>query len=182
MPAKNLSDYNPDKYKRPAVTVDVIVFSVAAGELRVLLIKRKNAPFAGKWALPGGFVEMDESLVAAAARELREETGISDIFLEQLRTFGTPGRDPRMRVISVAYLALTADDSLQHHAGDDAAESGWYSILDLPELAFDHKEILRYAVDYLGFILEVNGRPFAASDNFAEFLHKAQGVRLPKEL
>ncbi len=182
MPANNLSEYNPKNYERPAVTVDVIVFSVAKGELRVLLIKRKQAPFAGKWALPGGFVEMDESLEAAAARELREETGITDIFLEQLHTFGAPGRDPRMRVISVAYLALSADHRLQHHAGDDAAESGWFSILELPELAFDHKQIMRYAVEYLRFILEKDGKPYPTQENLGKFRQIAQDIRLPKEL
>jgi 8-oxo-dGTP diphosphatase len=182
VPEDNLSATNHDKYERPAVTVDIILFSVATAELKVLLIKRKQAPFEGRWALPGGFVEMDESLETAAARELREETSVTDVFMEQLHAFGAPDRDPRTRVITVAYLALTANHSLKHHAGDDAAESGWFAIRDLPPLAFDHKQILRYAVDYLRFLLENDGKPYTPREDFKPIFQKTQNIKLPKAL
>lgn len=133
------------EYPHPAVTVDIMVFTVEDGDLKVLLIKRAQPPFEGKWALPGGFVEPDESLKRAAWRELREETGVNAGFLEQLGAFGHPDRDPRERVITVAYYALVPRDRLNIAAASDAAEAGLHSISDLPELAFDHAKILRRA-------------------------------------
>lgn len=127
-------------YPRPAVTVDVVVVTREASP-RVLLIRRKNEPYAGCWALPGGFVEMDESLDAAAARELAEETGVVVPKLTQLGAYGDPGRDPRGRTIAVAYLAEVAPGTVAQ-AGDDAAETEWRSLRRLPPLAFDHAEIL----------------------------------------
>jgi 8-oxo-dGTP diphosphatase len=114
------------------------------------LIRRGNKPFAGKWALPGGFVDADEPLDKAAARELHEETGMADVYLEQLATFGDPGRDPRGWVISVAYLALTGADTIAAiKAGDDACDAAWFDAYDLPPLAFDHELILSTALRQL---------------------------------
>lgn len=132
------------EYPRPAVTVDVVIVT-REPKPRVLLIRRKHDPFAGTWAIPGGFVEMDESLEAAARRELREETGVEVAIVEQLHTFGEPGRDPRGRTISVAYLARVDAARVKPAAADDAAEVGWHPLDLLPPLAFDHDEILALA-------------------------------------
>jgi 8-oxo-dGTP diphosphatase len=131
-------------YPRPSVTVDVVIVSDEK-DPRVLLIRRKHDPFAGMWALPGGFVEMEESLEAAARRELHEETGVEAERLEQLHTFGDPGRDPRGRTISIAYLAIVDAAKLKPQAADDAAEVGWHPLRQPPALAFDHAEILACA-------------------------------------
>jgi 8-oxo-dGTP diphosphatase len=132
------------EYPRPAVTVDVVIVTREKPR-RVLLIRRKHEPFTGRWALPGGFVEMNESLEAAAERELREETGVTAVRLEQLHTFGDPDRDPRSRTISVAYLAVVEEHQVTPHANDDAAEVGWHSLTRPPGLAFDHAGILARA-------------------------------------
>jgi 8-oxo-dGTP diphosphatase len=136
-------------FARPALTVDVVVFALDEQDLQVMLIQRGLAPFAGQWALPGGFVRVEETLDAAAARELREESGLQSIFLEQLYTFGAVDRDPRERVVTVAYYALVnlAGHSVQ--ASTDAQSAAWFSINDLPELAFDHQEILDTALGRL---------------------------------
>jgi 8-oxo-dGTP diphosphatase len=132
---------------RPSVAVDLVLFSQFDGALHVLLVRRGREPFQGAWAFPGGFVEIDESLEDAAQRELYEETGLSDVAMQQLHTFGDPGRDPRMRVISVAYTGhLAPDQASAIRAGDDAAEVRWRSVEDLPALAFDHEQILRFAL------------------------------------
>lgn len=133
------------EYPHPAVTVDVAVFTVDNGALEVLLIKRGEWPHTGKWALPGGFVEIDESLKRAAWRELREETGVHAGYLEQLGAFGHPDRDPRERVITVVYIALVPLDRLRFEAGSDAADAQLFAVDELPELAFDHAKILRRA-------------------------------------
>ncbi len=133
-------------YPRPSVTVDLVIFTIADDDLKVLLIRRKQDPFKARWALPGGFVEIDESLETAAARELEEEASVRNVYLEQLYTFGEPGRDPRGRVISVAYFALIDADSQQIVAADDAAEAAWHSVFHPPKLAFDHSKVLAYAV------------------------------------
>jgi 8-oxo-dGTP diphosphatase len=132
------------EYPRPAVTVDVVIVTRERPP-RVLLIRRKHEPYEGMWALPGGFVDMDEALDAAARRELREETGVDVADLEQLHTFGDPGRDPRGRTIAVAYLARVKAGDVRPEAADDAAEVGWHRLDRLPPLAFDHKEILACA-------------------------------------
>jgi 8-oxo-dGTP diphosphatase len=141
-------------YERPAVTVDVVIFTVIEGELKVLLVKRKHWPFEGIWAIPGGFIEMDESLEEAAARELEEETGVRDARLEQFYTFGRPDRDPRTRVITVAYFALVRADQLRLRADSDAADAGWFPARNPPPLAFDHTDILKCAIECLGRKLE----------------------------
>lgn len=137
-------------YERPSVTADTVVFSYAGRKLQVLLIRRKYEPFANAWALPGGFVNIDEALETAAARELHEETGLKDAYLEQLYTFGDPGRDPRGRVITVAHLAVVRPDSIPLiRSGDDAGDAAWFGIDDLPDLAFDHHLIIDYALQRL---------------------------------
>jgi 8-oxo-dGTP diphosphatase len=141
-------------HPHPAVTTDVCVFTIRDEALRILLIRRGNAPFRGLWALPGGFVDIDEDLDRGAARELAEETGLSGLPLEQFRTFGAVGRDPRERVISVAYLALAPAQALRPRAGDDAAETAWAALQELPELAFDHAAIIRSAVERLRWSLD----------------------------
>jgi ADP-ribose pyrophosphatase YjhB (NUDIX family) len=137
------------EYPRPEVTVDCVVFAVIDEALRVLLVRRGHPPFAGCWALPGGFVSMDEDLETAARRELEEETGLSDLFLEQLFTFGDPRRDPRGRVISVAYYALVDAAGRAIEAASDAAAVEWFAVDALPELAFDHRSILGTALERL---------------------------------
>jgi 8-oxo-dGTP diphosphatase len=130
------------QHPHPAVTVDGVVFGYDDADLKVLLIQRAVAPFAGRWALPGGFVGIRENLEEAVRRELREETGLAQLYLEQLYTFGGPRRDPRERVISVAYYALVklADHAVR--AASDARTVAWFPVADLPELAFDHASIL----------------------------------------
>ncbi|WP_372916928.1 NUDIX domain-containing protein [Salegentibacter sp.] len=132
-----------------AVTVDIAIFCNANNKINVLLIKRKNDPFKGQWAIPGGFVEEDENLEDAAKRELAEETGIKVKTIEQVKAFGAPGRDPRGRTISIAFLGwIDCEDNPV--AGDDAAEAKWFELDDLPEeLAFDHAKIIQTAENYL---------------------------------
>ncbi len=168
------------RYPKPSVTVDVVVFAIFGNldtdddlnagpaemanglELRVLLVRRRNPPFRGCWAIPGGFVGIDESLDEAARRELEEETGLRDVYMEQFYTFGAPHRDPRTRVISVAYYALLPGQDHLAQGGDDAAEARWHSVNALPDnLAFDHRDILDVALrrlrakaDYAGIARE----------------------------
>jgi len=146
-------------YPHPAVAVDIVVFTIDDADLKVLLIRRRGPPFAGGWALPGGFVGIDESLKRAAWRELREETGVSAGILEQLHTFGHPQRDPRERVISVAYLAPVPADRLRPEPASDAREARLFSVSDLPLLAFDHAKILRLARERLRQKLEKSVLP-----------------------
>jgi len=136
------------------VAVDIVIFTIQSGQLCVLLVKRAIPPFADQFAIPGGFVLDGESLDQAALRELKEETGVSEVYLEQLYSFGDPGRDPRGRVISVAYYALIAADRSPLIAGSDAAEARWWPIRKLPSLAFDHGKILDYSLERLRNKLE----------------------------
>ena len=137
------------EYARPAVTVDIVVFTVQDDDLKVLLIQRAEAPFQGDWALPGGFIEIDESLRRAAYRELREETGVRARYLEQMGALGHPDRDPRGRTITVAYVALMPPDKLEIRAGSDASTAKSISMNELPELAFDHAKIIKHAHQHL---------------------------------
>lgn len=134
------------EYPRPGLTVDCVLFGLDATSLSVLLIRRGVEPFAGQWALPGGFVLPDETIDEAARRELREETGVEDLFLEQLYTFGDPGRDPRGWTVSVAYYSLVSKDSFVPKADSDAAEAKWFDLDDISSLAFDHDRILESAL------------------------------------
>lgn len=140
--------------ERPLVTVDVILFTIRECDLKVLLVRRRFEPFQGQMAIPGGFVLPTESLEEAAFRELREETGITPAYLEQLYTFGAPRRDPRTRVITVAYFALLRSEELAPVADSDASAVEWVSMKSLPRLAFDHAEILEYALQRLRAKLE----------------------------
>jgi 8-oxo-dGTP diphosphatase len=132
-------------HARPSITVDCVVFGLDDDDLKVLLIERRVEPFQGQWALPGGFMRPEESLDDAARRELVEETGAKDVFLEQLYTFGSPGRDPRGRVVTVAYYALVKMAGQVIQAATDARHAAWFSLDDLPTLAFDHDQILQMA-------------------------------------
>ena len=155
-----LKNYNPDKYQKPSVTVDMLIFRLVNDSVDVLLIKRKKPPYKEFWAFPGGFVNIDESLEDAAKRELLEETNVKDVYLEQLYTFGDVERDPRMRVISVSYMALLNDNDItkfNEKAGDDAKELQWFNINELLngiedssiKLAFDHEKIFKLAIERL---------------------------------
>ncbi|MEO1628045.1 MAG: NUDIX domain-containing protein [Bacteroidota bacterium] len=138
------------EYPRPSVSVDCVIFGLDESHvLKVLLIQRANEPHKDRWALPGGFVEMTEGLQTAALRELEEETGMKDVFIEQLYTFGQPDRDPRGRVISVAYYALVNLEEHPVEASSDARNVQWFPIEDTPALAFDHGEILQIAINRL---------------------------------
>ncbi len=134
-------------YPRPAVTVDIVVFSGDA--LSVLLIQRKHPPFEGHWALPGGFIEMEEPLETSALRELEEETGVTDVALTEVGVFGAPFRDPRGRVITIAYTTVVEKSTLNLKAGSDASEVAWFPNTDLPKLAFDHSEIIQKSLETL---------------------------------
>lgn len=137
-------------WPRPMVSVDAAVFTFSGDKAKVLLIRRKNKPFKGKWALPGGFVDMDEELEDAAARELAEETGLTDVTLEQMHTFGTVGRDPRGRQITIVFMGIATKGQEEIKAGDDAADVNWFDAGKLPSnLAFDHNEIVDFAVSKL---------------------------------
>jgi 8-oxo-dGTP diphosphatase len=149
------------EHPRPALTVDVVIFTLREEQLNVLLVRRARPPFQGYWALPGGFIEMNEPLENAAARELEEETGVQDAYLEQLYTYGDPGRDPRGRVVSVAYFALLPKNALARaKAGSDATQLGWFPVDATPELAFDHGQILTYALRRLRYKLEYSAVGF----------------------
>jgi len=137
-------------WPRPMVTVDAVVFTVTTEAIKLLLIKRGHEPFKGKWAFPGGFIGIDEELDDAVARELQEETGLTGVRLEQMHTFGKPGRDPRGRQITVAYMGIIKDGLDRIKAGDDAAEAQWFDINDLPQnIAFDHDLVAKFAVERL---------------------------------
>ncbi|MHC4706442.1 MAG: NUDIX domain-containing protein [Planctomycetota bacterium] len=137
-------------WPRPMVTVDAVVFGFFKNKVKLLLIKRKKEPFKGRWALPGGFVGIDEELEEAVARELVEEAGLADVELEQMHTFGTVGRDPRGRQITVVFMGIAQKGQTRIRAGDDAAEARWFDIEKLPEdLGFDHDEVAEFALKKL---------------------------------
>jgi 8-oxo-dGTP diphosphatase len=136
------------KYPRPAVTVDTVLFKIEQETIEVLLIKRGNDPFKGCWAFPGGFVDQNEALEAAARRELEEETGLKNIKLDQIGAYGDPGRDPRGHTVSVAFCAILEQPAIVR-AGDDASEARWLRALHPPRLAFDHARILAAALKHM---------------------------------
>ncbi|MGV8087130.1 MAG: NUDIX hydrolase [Candidatus Woesearchaeota archaeon] len=143
-----------DKYEKPAVTVDTIIFRVVGSDLKVLLVKRNITPFKDKWSIPGGFVAINKSLEDAAKFKLEEKTGVTDVYLEQLYTFGNPGRDPRGRVITVTYFALLNSEHSSNVDTLKVQDAQWFSMQKLPSLAFDHKEILTYALKRLKWKFE----------------------------
>lgn len=135
------------EYERPALTVDCVVFGLGEEELEIMLVERGAQPYKGRWALPGGFVRLDEGLKTAAMRELEEETGLENVYLEQLYTFGDNlNRDPRERVVSVAYYALVRSEDHRATAATDAVDARWFTVTQHPPLAFDHEEILATAL------------------------------------
>jgi 8-oxo-dGTP diphosphatase len=137
-------------WPRPMVSVDAAVFSFFRAGGKLLFIKRKNEPFKGQWALPGGFVDIDEELDDAVARELFEEADLGGIALKQMHTFGKPGRDPRGRQITIVFMGVASKEQRKIRAGDDAAETRWFDIEKLPkDLAFDHNEVARFAIEKL---------------------------------
>lgn len=144
MPPPDAKQFSYD-YPRPALTVDVAIVTLEPSP-HVLLVRRKNPPFAGRWALPGGYVNENERIGDAAKRELHEETGVTTANLEQLYTSGDPGRDPRGWTVTVAYLARVLPDQLKPQAADDAEAVGWFPLDQLPELAFDHAMLLGRAL------------------------------------
>ncbi len=134
-------------WPRPMVTVDAVVFAFFAGHAKLLLINRAKEPFKGKWALPGGFVDIDEELEDAVARELAEEAGLTDVPLEQMHAFGKCGRDPRGRQITIAFMGIATKGKQRIKAGDDAGAARWFDIEKLPaDLAFDHNEVANFAI------------------------------------
>lgn len=135
------------KYPRPSVTTDCVVFGYDGKELRLLLVERGIEPFKGKWAFPGGYLQMDETALECARRELKEETGFETSYLEQFSTFSEVDRDPRGRVITIAHIALVKVADVK--GGDDAASAKWFRLSDVPQLAFDHDMILRQALKAL---------------------------------
>lgn len=170
--ADHLAAYDPRRFDPVAVTVDVVLLTIRNGQLCVLLIERGGFPYRGDWALPGGFIEPDEDADSAAARELSEETGLATFpgHLEQLRTYTEPGRDPRMRVVSVAYVGFMPNLP-SPHAGSDATSVRWWALDDLPDLAFDHARILsdgveraRAKLEYTSLAASFLSEPFTLSE------------------
>lgn len=137
------------KYPHPAVTTDCIVFGFDGTKLNLLLINRGIEPYKGSWALPGGFMKIDETAEQGALRELQEETGVKDIYIEQLQAFTAVDRDPRERVMTIAFMAFVRQEKYEVIAGDDATKAQWFPVKSLPQLAFDHKEIITLALDKL---------------------------------
>lgn len=162
------------EYPRPAVSADCVLLGFDGEDLNVLLIERGQEPFKGRWAFPGGFLNMDETTLQCAYRELKEETGIDGLYLEQLGSFSGVDRDPRGRIITVAYLALIQMADNDPVAGDDAANARWFKLKDIPELAFDHDLLLRTAVGRLKKGLKVDRDTFMAGaiDSFGPELEK----------
>ena len=140
---------NYPHFEKPEMTVDLVIFTVNLEQLKVLLVKRAEQPFAGFWSIPGGFLKSTESLEDAAIRVMQEKTGVKEIYLEQLYTFGAPARDPRARVVTVAYFALIPWQDLPQPTSKKISDLGWHAVEQLPELAFDHREILDYATSRL---------------------------------
>ena len=149
-----MKGYDITKFERPSVTVDIVLFTIKNKDLKTLLIKRNVEPFKNMWAIPGGFIKMKENLEEAAKRELLEETNVKNVYLEQLYTFGDIKRDPRTRVITVVYFALVNSEKFRLKADTDVKDVKWFSLQNLPEVAFDHKKILEYALKRLRWKLD----------------------------
>lgn len=141
--------YDSSKFEKPSVTVDVLFFTIIEKKLKILLIKRAAWPYKGFWALPGGFVSMKEDLDSAAAREIFQECGVKNLYLEQLYTFGEPKRDPRTRVITVAYYALAPFTEINKIQKEEVREAKYFAVEDLPKMAFDHKKIIKIGFERL---------------------------------
>lgn len=152
------------RYPRPALTADCVIFGYDNG-LKILLIERGIEPFKGMWALPGGFMKMEESIEECARRELREETSMQNVYMEQFRTYSTPGRDPRGRVVTVAFIALVRPGEYNVIGGDDASMALWFDVTMLPPLAFDHSTIIREAREHLKEILKLKPIAFKLVDH-----------------
>jgi len=189
-----LGSYDPNKYARPCIAADAVVFTYAEGRLQVLLIRRKNHPFRGRWVFPGGFIEVYEDPDEAVGRELREETGVEVDDLVQLGTFGRPDRDPRYHVISIAYFGVLPPRSqMQPRASDDAMDAAWCPVQQTEPLAFDHEEILAVALERLrrevtrlSFALRFFDRRFTGAELFGLYQEvlgkKLDGERLLRRL
>ncbi len=137
-------------WPRPMVSVDAVVFAFFGSRVKLLLVNRAKEPFKGKWALPGGFIEIDEELEDAVARELAEETGLTGVPLEQMYTFGACGRDPRGRMVTIAFIGIAPKGQNKIKAGDDAGKARWFDIEKLPkDMAFDHNEVIRFGIGRL---------------------------------
>jgi 8-oxo-dGTP diphosphatase len=154
----NADRSTPNSDWLPSVAVDVVIFTLRNQDLQVCLVKRVGEPFNGFWALPGGFVRANEALDDAAIRQLKEQTDVEDVYLQQLYTFGEPGRDPRHRVISVTYFALVSADRLSQNEVNGSL--AWHSVYELPQLALDHAEILDYALTRLRYKIEYSAAAF----------------------
>ncbi len=152
------------KYPHAAVTADCVIFGFDGRSLNVLLVERGSEPFKGMWALPGGFMRIDETIDHCARRELAEETNLQNVYLEQFRVFSSVNRDPRERVVTVAYIALVRPSDYQVIAGDDAAKVLWFNESVLPPLAFDHREIIMQAREYLAEVIRIKPVAFNLLD------------------
>lgn len=144
-----MENTNHPDFEHPSVTVDLVIFTVNEDQLKILLVKRAEDPFMGYWSIPGGFLKVNESLDDAAVRVMNEKTGVQEIYLEQLYTFGAPQRDPRARVITVSYFALTPWQNLRQPESSKITDLAWFAVKKLPDLAFDHASILEYAITRL---------------------------------
>lgn len=179
-----MDNTNIREFEKPSVAVDLLIFTIKDGELQIVLVKRGIEPFKDSWALPGGFVRIDEAVDEAAKRELREETGLKEVYLEQLYTFGQVNRDPRARVITVAYFALTPYSKMKLEASTDVVEARLFPVKRLPSLAFDHTEIvaagisrLRNKIQYSNIVYGLMSDQFRLSD-----LQKVYEIILGEEL
>lgn len=153
------------KYPHPAVTTDCVIFGFDGSSINILLIERGIDPFKGTWALPGGFLDLNETVEEGAKRELQEETNINDVYLEQFHVFSAVDRDPRERVLTVAFFALVSKNDFEVIAGDDASKAQWYEWNHLPPLAFDHNKIIRMAREKLQEKLRISPIAFKLLDN-----------------